>query len=110
MSKEEIKEKIRKAVEETDMKNDISKLSLFGSYLAGAEKGDSDVDLLVEFYPNRRVGLFRLVEIQRRLGEKIGKEVDLLTPEGLSKFFRDEVLKEAETIYEKQQVLHRAHP
>ncbi|KKR85526.1 MAG: hypothetical protein UV53_C0004G0015 [Candidatus Azambacteria bacterium GW2011_GWE1_42_9] len=41
-----------------------------------------------------------MVRIQRKLGEFIGKKVDLLTPQSLSKFFREKVLAEAEDIYE----------
>ncbi|MFA6393712.1 MAG: nucleotidyltransferase domain-containing protein [Patescibacteria group bacterium] len=101
MGKEEIKKKIKEAVLKSDYRKDIEKISLFGSYLSGAEKKDSDVDLLVEFNPAAIVGYFKLVAIQKELGEAVKKEVDLLTPGALSKYFRDEVMKQAELIYEK---------
>ncbi len=101
MSKQEIKEKVRQAIENASFKNDIQKVSLFGSYLHGTAKDDSDVDVLVEFTPESHIGLFEYVEIQNAIGDRIQKKVDLLTPEGLSKFFRDEVINEAELIYEK---------
>ncbi len=101
MSKQEIKEKVRQAIENASFKNDIQKVSLFGSYLHGTAKDDSDVDVLVEFTPESHIGLFEYVEIQNSIGDQIQKKVDLLTPEGLSKFFRDEVINEAELIYEK---------
>ena len=101
MSKQEIKEKVRQVIENASFKNDIQKVSLFGSYLHGTAKNDSDVDVLVEFTPESHIGLFEYVEIQNAIGDQIQKKVDLLTPEGLSKFFRDEVINEAELIYEK---------
>ena len=100
MNKEEIKSKIKEAIENEPAKKDIKKASLFGSYLHGEQTSESDVDLLFEFKPTAKIGLFELVRLQRRLGEFIGKKVDLLTPQSLSKFFREKVLAEAEDIYE----------
>lgn len=101
MSKEEIKQKIKEAVIGDTLKNEVEKVMLFGSYLHGDFREDSDVDILVEFSPNSHVGFFRLVEIQDELSQAAGRKVDLLTPEALSKYFRDEVLAEAEVIYAK---------
>ncbi len=101
MSKQEIKQKIKEAVESDSLKNEVEKIMLFGSYLHENFREDSDVDLLIEFSPNSHIGFFRLVEIQNKLSEAAGKKVDLLTLEALSKYFKDEVLAEAEVIYEK---------
>lgn len=100
MNKEEIKTKIKEAIECNPLRGDIQRVSLFGSYINSAPRQDSDVDILIEFKPTARIGLFELVRLQRRLGEFIGKKVDLLTPQSLSKFFREKVLAEAENIYE----------
>jgi uncharacterized protein len=80
----------------------IRKLSLFGSTLRGNARPDSDVDLLVEFQPDSRVGLIQLARIERELSELIGRKVDLRTPADLSRYFRDEVLREAEVQYEER--------
>lgn len=101
MSKQKVKEKIKEAVEKDPLKNSIKKVSIFGSYIHRDFKDDSDVDVLIEFTPAARIGFFELVNIQNRLKGMVGKEVDLLTPESLSKYFREEVIKEAETIYER---------
>src|SRR3989344_4614264 len=100
MERNDIKEKILLAIENDPIKKNIKKASVFGSYAYGAPKADSDIDILIEFKPNAKVGLFEFVRIQKRMSDLIGKRVDLSTPAGLSKFFRDEVLKEAETVYE----------
>jgi predicted nucleotidyltransferase len=80
-------------------KNHIRKLSLFGSVLHGDFRPDSDIDLLVEFDSDHIPGFFKLAHIERELSEIIGKKVDLRTPQELSKYFRDEVLSEAEVQY-----------
>ena len=76
--------------------NGIRKLSLFGSQLHGTARPDSDVDLLVEFYPDRIPCLFEVARMQREISEMLdGREIDLKTPMGLSPFFRNQVMKEA---------------
>ncbi len=78
----------------------IRKLSLFGSVLAGADRPDSDVDLLVEFEPGREPGLLGLAGIEAELSALLGgRPVDLRTAQDLSRHFRDEVAREAEVQY-----------
>ncbi|HLM84074.1 MAG TPA: nucleotidyltransferase domain-containing protein [Candidatus Bathyarchaeia archaeon] len=101
MSKNHIKNSIRKSIEKDPLKSDIKKISLFGSHLDGKPRKDSDVDLLIEFAPKANIGFFRLVEIQQAFEKILRKKVDLLTREQLSKYFRKDVLQKAQTIYEK---------
>lgn len=101
MSKEDLKQKIKEAVEKDPLKDSIQKVSIFGSYIHGDFKGDSDVDILIEFTPRSEIGFFQYFDIQENMEKYLQKKVDLLTPEALSKYFKDEVLKEAETVYEK---------
>ena len=77
----------------------IARLSLFGSALRGEDRPDSDLDLLVEFLPDHRVGFFGLAAIERQLSEMLGRKVDLRTPNELSPRFRDEVLRTAAVQY-----------
>ncbi len=56
----------------------ISRLSLFGSVARGDAEAGSDVDLAAEFDPAARMDLVRLVALERRLGEILGRRVDLL--------------------------------
>jgi uncharacterized protein len=79
-------------------RNRIRRLALFGSVLHGNAGADSDVDVLVEFEPGVRVGL-RFFDIQEELSALIGRKVDLNTPNFLSRYFRDQVLKEAKDLY-----------
>ncbi len=79
-------------------RNRIRKLALFGSVLRDDFTPDSDVDVLVEFEPGTRVGL-RFFALEEELSELLGRKVDLNTPGFLSKYFRDQVLAEAEVAY-----------
>lgn len=80
-------------------RNHIRKLLLFGSVLHGDFRPDSDIDLLVEFDPAHIPGFFKLAHMERELSELMGKKVDLRTPQELSKYFRAEVISEAEVQY-----------
>ncbi len=77
----------------------IRKLSLFGSILRNQLRPDSDVDVLVEFQPGRRIGLIQVARIERELSNLLGRKADLRTPADLSRYFRDEVLREAQVQY-----------
>ncbi len=101
MDKEQLKTKLLQAVKNNPHYADIRCVSLFGSHIHGEAEEDSDVDVLIEFMPEATVGFFKLAQIQRSITDFIGRKVDLLTPEALSKYFRDEVLAQAEYVYEK---------
>ncbi|MBU2446278.1 MAG: nucleotidyltransferase domain-containing protein [Bacteroidetes bacterium] len=80
-------------------KNRIKKFSLFGSYLKNAYDRENDIDLLIEFEDDTEYGLLDVARMERELSEIIGKKVDLRTPEELSRYFRDTVVKEAKVRY-----------
>jgi predicted nucleotidyltransferase len=101
MDKEQLKTKLLQAVKNNPHYADIRCVSLFGSHIHGEAEEDSDVDVLIEFMPEATVGFFKLAQIQRSITDFIGRKVDLLTPEALSKYFRDEVLAQAEHVYKK---------
>jgi uncharacterized protein len=80
-------------------RNHIRRLALFGSVLRDDFGPDSDVDVLVEFEPEAQVGLFELFDMEQELSHILGRQVDMNTPNSLSKYFRDQVLEEAEEQY-----------
>jgi uncharacterized protein len=80
----------------------VRKLSLFGSVLREDFRTDSDIDMLVEFQPEARVGYFTMGKLQVDLTELLGREVDLKTAEDLSQYFRHEVIEKAQQIYERE--------
>jgi len=76
-------------------RNGIRKLSLFGSVLTGRFSETSDVDLLVEFEPDQQIGYLRMAAMERELSQLFRRKVDLRTPEELSRYFRDDVVRAA---------------
>lgn len=76
----------------------IRRLALFGSVLREDFGPGSDVDVLVEFEPGHVPGL-AFFGMEAELSEILGHRVDLNTPQFLSRYFREEVLAEAEVQY-----------
>ena len=72
-------EAIRSAVREVCLNLPVLRVHLFGSHAAGRAHPGSDVDLLIEFRPGVRVGLFELGAIREELAERLGCGIDLLT-------------------------------
>jgi len=81
-------------------KNCIRKLSVFGSAIRGDLQPDSDIDLLVEFEEGHTPGLFSIIKMEMELTGILGRKVDLRTPEDLSQYFRDEVIRNAKLQYQ----------
>lgn len=98
MTKDDIRTKVQNALQQSQFRGYIQKVSLFGSHLHNMETQDSDIDLLVEF--STPVSYFDIADIEHELETYLGTHVDLVTPEALSTYFRDDVLQEAETLYE----------
>jgi predicted nucleotidyltransferase len=78
----------------------VRRLALYGSALRDDFRPESDIDVLVEFEPGHTPGLLGIARLQRELSAILGgREVDLRTPEDLSRYFREDVLKEAQVQY-----------
>lgn len=78
----------------------IRRLAIFGSVLRDDFGPDSDIDLLVEFEPERIRGLLGIASMEIELSELFaGRKVDLRTAEDLSPYFRQHVLDRAEVQY-----------
>lgn len=92
----------RAEIESFCSRHHIRKLSLFGSVLTPRFRPESDIDVLVEFEPGKVPGLFDLAGMELELTEKLGRKVDLRTPQELSRYFRDEVVAGAAVQYERQ--------
>jgi len=81
-------------------RHNIQRLSLFGSVLTNEFRPDSDVDVLVIFEPGHSPSFFELFDMEEELSAMLkGRKVDLRTPEDLSRYFRDEVLRNAVVEY-----------
>lgn len=95
----QISDTTRQKLDEVCQKYYVRKLSIFGSTVHGEARPDSDLDILVEFIPGHVMGLFTFAQMERELSTILGRTVDLRTPEDLSRYFRDKVVKEAQPLY-----------
>lgn len=85
---DQIKKKVLPILKEAG----VTRSSLFGSYVRGEEKGNSDIDMLVEV--PRGTGLFGFVGLKHKLEDALKKKVDLITYNGLHPRLRGRILKE----------------
>lgn len=90
----------RKQLNEFCQRHHITKLALFGSVLRDDFKAESDIDVLVEFEPDRIPGL-AFFEMEAELTQILGRKVDLNTPGFLSPRIRDKVQQGALVQYVK---------
>jgi len=68
----------------------VSRIGVFGSFVFGNYRKDSDIDLLVEF--KKPIGLFDFIELENYLTEKLGRKVDLVAKKGLKRYIRKNIL------------------
>ena len=73
------------------------KVAVFGSYVRGEEKPESDIDIIVEF--SERKSLLKIVQIERELSEALGIKVDLLTEKSISPYLIDTIKREMAVVY-----------
>ncbi len=77
----------------------VRELAVFGSAARGGLRPESDVDILVDFDPNARIGLVKFASLSDELEYLVGRKVDLVTKTGLKPRVRSTVLGEAQLVY-----------
>jgi len=92
MELEEIREKIIPLLRSYGVK----KAALFGSFVRGEEREDSDIDILVEFEGEK--SLLDLAGLKIELEELLGRKIDVLTYNSLHPLLKDRILKEQKVI------------
>lgn len=73
----------------------VKKLGLFGSFLSGKQRADSDIDLLVEFEPTQKT-FDNFMKLTFLLEELLQRRVELVTTDALSPHIGPRILKEVE--------------
>lgn len=77
----------------------VRELAVFGSAMRDDFGPESDIDLLVEFEPEARIGFMELGAMERELGVLFGRAIDLVPKRGLRPQVRDRVLATARVLY-----------
>jgi len=70
----------------------VKRIGLFGSYVRGEMREDSDIDILVEISKN--ISLLDFVGIKLEIEEILGKKVDLVEYCAIKPSLRDRILRE----------------
>ena len=73
----------------------VKKIGLFGSFLRGEQRPDSDIDLLVQFEPGQKT-FDNFIELSFFLEEVLQHRTELVTVESLSPYLGPHILKEVE--------------
>jgi hypothetical protein len=77
----------------------VRELSVFGSAARGEMRPDSDIDLLVEFFPEANVDLLDHAGLMLDLSKLLERKVDLVSKKGLKPLIRASILEEARLVY-----------
>ena len=93
----EIKKILKEHKEELKEKYGINEIGIFGSYLRGEAKEESDLDILVEFKPDAKISLLEFVELENYLSDLLEVKVDLVERSALKPRIGKRIL--AEVIY-----------
>ena len=85
---------LEKRKEELKEKYGVKKIGIFGSYVREEYKEKSDLDILVEFEEDAKIGLLKFVNMENYLSELIGVKVDLVEKSALKPRIGKHILKE----------------
>jgi len=94
------KEHIKRTIETFFSQKPVKKVWLFGSYARGDADENSDVDVLIDFEENSKIGIRYLVW-HEEMEQLLNKKVQIVSNASLSKFIRPFVEEDKVLIYEK---------
>jgi len=97
------------ALHELCRKYQVRELALFGSVVRGEQNADSDLDFLVEFESQARIGFLALSSLSRELSALLHCPVDLVPKAGLKTTIKEQVLAESEVVYALQKPCPKGH-
>ncbi len=89
-------EKVKTHKSEIITKYNIKEIGIFGSYIRGEERTNSDIDVLVDF--SQPIDLFRFLELEEYLSELCNKKVDLVSRKSLKPNIGKQILSEVKYV------------
>lgn len=94
LDKQDIKRLLKEHKDILD-KYRVKTIGLFGSYVRGEQREDSDIDLLVEFY---EPDYSNLVNLAYSLEELLNKKIEIVCEDGVSPYIEPYIKREVEFI------------
>jgi predicted nucleotidyltransferase len=91
---DEIKNAIAKHRDELSKKYKVKEIGVFGSYVKGEQKKQSDLDILVEFEETANLSLLDFIRVENYLSDVLGTKVDLVEKHTLKPRIGKHVLEE----------------
>ena len=94
------KERVLSLIQEqqkTIMALGVQRLGLFGSFVREQQTKDSDVDVLVEFFPGYKT-FNNFIDLAFFLEDLFNRRVELVTPEALSPYIGSHIMQEVEYV------------
>lgn len=82
-------------------KQPVDKAWIFGSYAKGEENDASDLDILVSFNKNAKVGLLKHADMILQLEKLLNLKVDLVPENSLYPQLRESIMSSRFLIYER---------
>ena len=73
----------------------VKKLGLFGSFVRGEQTPESDVDLLIQFEPDKK-NFDNFMDLSSLLEDLLQRRVEIITTEALSPHIGPHILSEVE--------------
>lgn len=75
----------------------VKRIGVFGSFAKNTIHQDSDIDILVEFHPNKK-NFDNFMDLAFFIEDLTGRKVDLVTNQSLSKYIAPHILNEVEYV------------
>jgi hypothetical protein len=90
-------EELKKKIGPTLKRNNVKKLSVFGSVARREDVKGSDIDLLVKFSGEK--SLIDLISLRIDLENKLNRKVDLITYSSVSPLLKESIFRDEIKIY-----------
>jgi predicted nucleotidyltransferase len=76
----------------------VKSIGLFGSFAKNCSTEKSDLDLLVDFIPEKK-SFDNFMDLAFFLEDLMGRKVEIITPQSMSKHIGPHILREVENVY-----------
>lgn len=93
---ERLVSRLRAHLPDLSLRYKIVSLGVFGSYVRGDQRSESDLDLLVEF--REPPSLFQFIRLENELSDVLGIDVDLVMKSALKPAIGRHILEEVQAI------------